>query len=160
MAETGTQTSTTVIAPVVKRKHWQWRSTELYHQLVKEEEEEGSDQEASPLARKHKEKAIEVIQEAETTPSLTLTKLQNVQKNYSFQPGKHIAAWLLKCWDAEGDSQELRAEKPSSWDPLLGNQQRNQKTVDNLQPLEVVPVECEVSSQGCSCQLLRQLNPC
>ena len=55
--------------PVVKKKHWLWRSTGLYHQLVKEEEEEGSDQEASPLARKRKEEMIEVIQEAETTPS-------------------------------------------------------------------------------------------
>lgn len=69
MVDTGTQTSTTVIAPIVK-KHWQWRSTGLYHQLVREEEEEASDQEASPLARKCKEEVVEVIQEAETTPSL------------------------------------------------------------------------------------------
>lgn len=58
--QTGTQTPVTVITPVAKKKHWKWRSTGLYHQLIREEEEEGSDQEASLLAREGEEEVIEV----------------------------------------------------------------------------------------------------
>ncbi|KAK4810847.1 hypothetical protein QYF61_008819 [Mycteria americana] len=50
--EIGTQTTTTVIAPVVKKKQWTRRS--MGHQLVREEEE-GSDQEAGPSAKKLEE---------------------------------------------------------------------------------------------------------
>lgn len=50
-AETGTQTLTTVIAPVVKKKQWTWRLMSPYHQLVRDAEDEESDQEASPSAK-------------------------------------------------------------------------------------------------------------
>lgn len=46
-----------------------------YHRLVQEEEEGGSDQEASPSARKHKEEVREITPEEETSWSLTLGKL-------------------------------------------------------------------------------------
>ncbi|KAK4810794.1 hypothetical protein QYF61_008766 [Mycteria americana] len=76
MVEIGTQTTTTVIAPVVKKKQWTRRSTGPYHQLVREEEEEeGSDQEAGPSAKKWEEGVREFRQEVETTKSLTSSEL-------------------------------------------------------------------------------------
>ncbi|GAB0210089.1 hypothetical protein GRJ2_003474700 [Grus japonensis] len=91
VAEIGTQTiTTTVIAPVVKKKQWTRRSTGPYHQLVREEEEEEErfDQEAGPSAKKWEEGVREIRQEAETTWSLTSSKLRDIQKDYSCQPGK------------------------------------------------------------------------
>ncbi|GAB0206700.1 hypothetical protein GRJ2_003135600 [Grus japonensis] len=90
VAEIGTQTTTTVIAPVVKKKQWTRRSTGPYHQLVREEEEEEErfDQEAGPSAKKQEEGVREIRQEAETTWSLTSSKLRDIQKDYSCQPGK------------------------------------------------------------------------
>ncbi|GAB0210142.1 hypothetical protein GRJ2_003480000 [Grus japonensis] len=91
LVEIGTQTTTaTVIAPVVKKKQWTRRSTGPYHQLVREaeEEEERFDQEAGPSAKKWEEGVREIRQEAETTQSLTSSELQDMQKDYSRQPGK------------------------------------------------------------------------
>ncbi|KAK4810584.1 hypothetical protein QYF61_007321 [Mycteria americana] len=77
MVEIGTQTTTTtVIAPVVKKKQWTRWSTGPYHRLVREEEEEeGFDQEASPSAKKLDEGVREFRQEAETIQSLTSSEL-------------------------------------------------------------------------------------
>ncbi|GAB0207263.1 hypothetical protein GRJ2_003191900 [Grus japonensis] len=91
IGEIGTQTTTTtVIAPVVKKKQWTRRSTGPYHQLVREEEEEEErfDQEAGPSAKKWEEGLREIRQEAETTWSLTSSKLRDMWKDYSCQPGK------------------------------------------------------------------------
>ncbi|GAB0207342.1 hypothetical protein GRJ2_003199800 [Grus japonensis] len=78
LVEIGTQTiTTTVIAPVVKKKQWTRRSTGPYHRLVREEEEEEErfDQEAGPSAKKREEGVREIRQEAETTWSLTSSEL-------------------------------------------------------------------------------------
>ncbi|KAK4810863.1 hypothetical protein QYF61_008835 [Mycteria americana] len=56
VVEIETQTTTTVIAPAVKKKQWTRRSTGPYHRLVREEEEEeGFDQEAGPFTKKLEE---------------------------------------------------------------------------------------------------------
>lgn len=96
--DTGTQTPTTVITPVVKKKQLTWRLRGPYHQLIREKEKEESDQEASPSAKKWEEEVREMTQEEETTQSLTLKELQDMQKDYSCQTGEQIAAWLLQCW--------------------------------------------------------------
>ncbi|KAK4810038.1 LOW QUALITY PROTEIN: hypothetical protein QYF61_005101 [Mycteria americana] len=60
-----------------------------------EEEEEGFDQEAGPSAKKLEEGVRELRefgQEVETTQSLTSSELQDMQKDYSCQPGKWTTA--------------------------------------------------------------------
>ncbi|GAB0206427.1 hypothetical protein GRJ2_003108300 [Grus japonensis] len=124
VAEIGTQTiTTTVIAPVVKKKQWTRRSTGPYHQLVREEEEEEErfDQEASPSAKKWEEGVREIRQEAETTRSLTSSELRDMRKDYSRQPGERIAAWLLRCWDNGADSQQLEGREAQQLGSLARN---------------------------------------
>ncbi|GAB0202585.1 hypothetical protein GRJ2_002724100 [Grus japonensis] len=124
VAEIGTQTiTTTVIAPVVKKKQWTRRSTGPYHRLVREEEEEEErfDQEAGPSAKKWEEGVREIRQEAETTRSLTSSELRDMRKDYSRQPGERIAAWLLRCWDNGADSQQLEGREAQQLGSLARN---------------------------------------
>ncbi|GAB0207108.1 hypothetical protein GRJ2_003176400 [Grus japonensis] len=125
VAEIGTQTiTTTVIAPVVKKKQWTRRSTGPYHRLVREEEEEEErfDQEAGPSAKKWEEGVREIRQEAETTRSLTSSELRDMRKDYSRQPGERIAAWLLRCWANGADSQQLEGREAQQLGSLARNQ--------------------------------------
>ncbi|XP_054671609.1 uncharacterized protein LOC129202590 [Grus americana] len=124
VAEIGTQTmTTTVIAPVVKKKQWTRRSTGPYHRLVREEEEEEErfEQEAGPSAKKWEEGVREIRQEAETTRSLTSSELRDMRKDYSRQPGERIAAWLLRCWDNGADSQQLEGREAQQLGSLARN---------------------------------------
>ncbi|XP_010568992.1 PREDICTED: uncharacterized protein LOC104833793 [Haliaeetus leucocephalus] len=123
MLEIGTQTTTTtVIAPIVKRKQWTRRSTGPYHRLVREEEEEERlDLEAGPSIKKLEEGVRELKQEAETTRSLTSSELRDLRKDYSRQPGERIAAWLLRCWDNGADSQQLEGKEAQQLGSLARN---------------------------------------
>lgn len=109
--DTGTQTPTTVITPVVKKKQLTWRLTGVYHQLIREKEKEEPDQEASPSAKKWEEEVREMTQEEETTQSLTLKELHDMQKDYSCQPGKQTSAWLLQCRYSGTKSQKLECKE-------------------------------------------------
>ncbi|KAK4807214.1 hypothetical protein QYF61_024334 [Mycteria americana] len=74
---------------------WSTPSPSFFTDLVREEEEEeGSDQEASPSAKKQEDEVREIRQEAETTQSLTSNELQDMQKDYSCQP-----VWPVKKTD-------------------------------------------------------------
>lgn len=53
----------------MKKTQWTWKSVGLYHQLLREEGEEGFDQEAGPSEKKMQEGVREFRQEAETTQS-------------------------------------------------------------------------------------------
>ncbi|GAB0208835.1 hypothetical protein GRJ2_003349200 [Grus japonensis] len=106
VAEIGTQTiTTTVIAPVVKKKQWTRRSTGPYHRLVREEEEEEErfDQEAGPSAKKWEEGVREIRQEAETTRSLTSSELRDMRKDYSRQPDSNYLDKAAKIEVAQVD---------------------------------------------------------
>lgn len=73
--ETGTQTPSTVITPVMKKKSWTWKLMVPYHQLVREEEEEEVEecsQKATPLAKKWEE-VTETTQEKKTSLFLERT---------------------------------------------------------------------------------------
>ena len=45
------------------------------------------------------------------TRSLSLGELRDMRKNYSCHPGKHIATWLLRCWDNGASSLEGKEAK-------------------------------------------------
>jgi len=63
------------------------------------------------------------LREIETeiiTRSLSLSKLQDMRKDFSCHPGEHIATWLLRCWDNGASSLELEGKEVSSWDPWPG----------------------------------------
>ena len=54
------------------------------------------------------------LQETETgiiTRSLSLSELQDMRKDFSRHPGKHIVTWLLRCWDNGASSLELEGRK-------------------------------------------------
>jgi len=53
-------------------------------------------------------------QEIETeiiTRSLSLSELQDMQKDFSRHPGEHIVTWLLRCWDNGANSLELEGKE-------------------------------------------------
>jgi len=113
-----------------------------YPQLVREEEEkERFDQEAGPSTRELEEGVRELRQEEEITLSLTSAELQDMQKDYSCQPGERIAAWLLPCWDKGADSQQLEGKEAQQ----LGFLARNWE------------IERGLGKEAAICSLWRQL---
>jgi len=54
------------------------------------------------------------LQEIETeiiTQSLSLSELQDMQKDFNRHPGEHIVTWLLQCWDNGASSLELEGKE-------------------------------------------------
>ena len=47
------------------------------------------------------EEEEEPVQETETTRSLSLSELWDMQKDFFRPSGEHIVTWLLRCWDNE-----------------------------------------------------------
>lgn len=65
---------------------------------------------AEPSQREEEEET-EIINESETTRSLSLSELRDVQRDFSHHPGEHILTWLLRCWDSGASSQELEGKE-------------------------------------------------
>ncbi|KAK4811170.1 hypothetical protein QYF61_019801 [Mycteria americana] len=100
----------------VKKKQWKQKST----WLVREEaappkrEQEGESEEAACSAaeqpQEQEREETEIINESETTQSLSLSELQDMRKDYSHHPGEQAITLLLQCWDTGTNSQELEVE--------------------------------------------------
>ncbi|PKU44868.1 ubiquitin carboxyl-terminal hydrolase 4 [Limosa lapponica baueri] len=83
------------------------------------------------------EEGREVTQEDETTLFLTLKDLQDMQKDYSCQPGEQIAAWLLQCWDSGANSQKLECKEAQQlgtcpWDQGIDREIRKETIICSL----------------------------
>ncbi|GAB0186329.1 hypothetical protein GRJ2_001098200 [Grus japonensis] len=63
------------------------------------------DDEPGP-SREQEEPEPEVI-----TPSLSLSELRDMRKDFSRLPGEHIITWLLHCWDNGASSLELEGRE-------------------------------------------------
>ncbi|KAK4825387.1 hypothetical protein QYF61_027153, partial [Mycteria americana] len=86
------------VTPVDKEKCWKQKSA----RLVRE------DQKAGPSRGEEEE---ELVNETETTRSLSLSELRDMQKDFSHCPGEHIVAWLFGCWDNGASSLELESRE-------------------------------------------------
>ncbi|KAK4810677.1 hypothetical protein QYF61_007477 [Mycteria americana] len=86
------------VAPIHKKKSWKRKSARL------EREDEG----AGPSQGEEEE---ELVNETETTRSLSLSELRDMRKDFSRGPGEHIVTWLLRCWDSGASSLELEGKE-------------------------------------------------
>jgi len=55
------------------------------------------------------------------TPSLSLSELRDMQKDFSRHPGEHIVTWLLRCWDNGVSSLELEGKEVKQLGSLAGD---------------------------------------
>ncbi|KAK4811163.1 hypothetical protein QYF61_019794 [Mycteria americana] len=99
-AEPGNQPVPVSVTPIHKKKSWKRKSAHL----EREDEKAGSSQ-------GEEEEEEEVVNETETTRSLSLSELRDMQKIFSCCPGKHIVTWLLRCWDNRASSLELEGRE-------------------------------------------------
>ncbi|XP_072715702.1 uncharacterized protein [Ciconia boyciana] len=60
----------------------------------------------------------------ETTRSLSLSELRDMQKDFSHRLGEHIVTWLLRCWDSGASSLELEGKEAKQ----LGSLSREEGT--------------------------------
>jgi len=58
------------------------------------------------MSQGHRRRQTEII-----TRSLSLSELRDMRKDFSCHPGKHIATWLLRCWDNGARSLELEGKE-------------------------------------------------
>ena len=102
------------VVPTVKSKQWKWRSARLVREEAfpkKEGEGEKAGTSKAESSQKQQEEEMEIIKESETTRSLSLSELREIQKDYGQRPGEHILTWLLQCWDAGANSQQLEGNE-------------------------------------------------
>ncbi|KAK4806478.1 LOW QUALITY PROTEIN: hypothetical protein QYF61_013971 [Mycteria americana] len=93
--QTENQPVSVSVAPIHKKKSWKRKSARL------EREDEG----AGPSQREEEEDE-ELVNETETTRSLSLSELRDIRR-----PGEHIVTWLLRCWDSRANSLELEGKE-------------------------------------------------
>ena len=90
------------VTAVHEKKCWKRKSSHLGKEetlpLLREEVDEADYSKAGPSREQEGEEA-ELINEAVTAQSLSLSELRDKQKDFSRRPGKHIVTWLLRCWD-------------------------------------------------------------
>ncbi|KAK4806253.1 hypothetical protein QYF61_013397 [Mycteria americana] len=94
----GNQPVSVSVAPLHKKKSWKRKSARL------EREDEG----AGPSQGEEEE---ELVNETETTRSLSLSELRDMRKYFSRRPGEHVVTWLLRCWDSRASSLELEGKE-------------------------------------------------
>ncbi|KAK4806240.1 hypothetical protein QYF61_013384 [Mycteria americana] len=97
-AEPGNEPMPVSVAPIHKKKSWRRKSARL------EREDEG----AGPSQGGEEE---ELVNETETTRSLSLSELRDMQKDFRRHPGEHVVTWLLRCWDSGASSLELEGKE-------------------------------------------------
>ncbi|KAK4807088.1 hypothetical protein QYF61_018429 [Mycteria americana] len=98
--QTENQPVSVSVAPIHKKKSWKQKSVRL------EREDEG----AGP-SQGEEEEDEELVNETETTRSLSLSELRDMRKDFSRRPGEHIVTWLLRCWDSGANSLELEGKE-------------------------------------------------
>ncbi|KAK4807067.1 hypothetical protein QYF61_018408 [Mycteria americana] len=98
--QTGNEPLSVSVAPIHKKKSWKRKSARL------EREDEG----AEP-SQGEEEEEEELVNETETTRSLSLSELRDMRKDFSRHPGEHIVTWLLRCWDSGANSLELEGKE-------------------------------------------------
>ncbi|KAK4819197.1 hypothetical protein QYF61_026813 [Mycteria americana] len=98
--QTENQPVSVSVAPIHKTKSWKQKSARL----------EREDERAGP-SQGEEEEEEELINETETTRSLSLSELRDMQKDFSRRPGEHIVTWLLRCWDSGAGSPELEGKE-------------------------------------------------
>ncbi|KAK4807112.1 hypothetical protein QYF61_018453 [Mycteria americana] len=96
--QTENQPMSVSVAPIHKKKSWKRKSARL--------EREGK--RAGPSQGEEEE---ELVNETETTRSLSLSELRDMRKDFSRRPGEHIVTWLLRCWDSGANSLELEGKE-------------------------------------------------
>ncbi|KAK4810845.1 hypothetical protein QYF61_008817 [Mycteria americana] len=96
--QTGYQPVSVSVAPIHKKKSWKRKSAHL----------EREDERAGPSQGEEEE---ELVNETETTRSLSLSELRDMRKDFSRRPGEHIVTWLLRCWDSGASSLELEGKE-------------------------------------------------
>ena len=102
------------VAPVVKTKQWKRRSGRLVREEAPptdEGEEEKASSSKAALSWQHHKGETEIIDESETTRSLSLSELRELRKDFSRHPGEHILTWLLRCWDSGANTQQLEGNE-------------------------------------------------
>ncbi|KAK4811020.1 hypothetical protein QYF61_015724 [Mycteria americana] len=82
--QTENQPVSVSVTPIHKKKSCKRKSARL------EREDEG----AGPSQREEEEDE-ELVNETETTRSLSLSELQDMRKDFSRRPGEHVVTWLL-----------------------------------------------------------------
>ncbi|KAK4806940.1 hypothetical protein QYF61_027307 [Mycteria americana] len=105
--DTMAKPDTLSVAPISKKKQWKQKPTclvrdeEASPKREQEKESEEADCSAAEQSQEQEEEETEIINETETTQSLHLSELRDMQKYFSRQPGKLI----LSC------SQELEGKE-------------------------------------------------
>ncbi|KAK4810684.1 hypothetical protein QYF61_007484 [Mycteria americana] len=98
VVQPGNQPVSVSVAPIHKKKSWKRKSACL--------EREG--ERAGPSQGEEEE---ELVDEMETTQSLSLSELEDMRKDFSRRPGEHVVTWLLRCWDSGASSLELEGKE-------------------------------------------------
>ncbi|KAK4811230.1 hypothetical protein QYF61_022127 [Mycteria americana] len=98
--QTENQPVSVSVAPIHKKKSWKQKSACL----------EREDERAGP-SQGEEEEDEELVNETETTRSLSLSELRDMRKDFSRRPGEHIVTWLLRCWDSGASSLELEGKE-------------------------------------------------
>ncbi|KAK4807210.1 hypothetical protein QYF61_024330 [Mycteria americana] len=88
------------VTPIHKKKSWKRKSACLERQ----------DERVGP-SQGEEEEEEELVNEMETTQSLSLSELRDMQKDFSHRPGEQIVTWLLRCWDSGASSLELEGKE-------------------------------------------------
>ncbi|KAK4831758.1 hypothetical protein QYF61_018956 [Mycteria americana] len=96
--EPGDQPVSVSVVPIHKKKSWKRKSGHL----------EREDERAGPSQG---EEEKEVAGEMETTRSLPLSELRDMQKDFSHCPGEQVVTWLLQRWDNGTSSLELESRE-------------------------------------------------
>ncbi|KAK4806187.1 hypothetical protein QYF61_001110 [Mycteria americana] len=96
--QSGNQPVSVSVSLIHKKKTWKRKSA----RLEREDERAGTSQ---------GEEEEELVNETETTRSLSLSELQDTLKDFSHHPGEHVVTWLLRCWDSGASSLELEGKE-------------------------------------------------
>ncbi|KAK4813534.1 hypothetical protein QYF61_009577 [Mycteria americana] len=100
VVEPGNQPVPVSVAPRHKKKSWRRKSARL----------EREDERAGP-SQGEEEEEEELVNETETTRSLSLSELRDTRKDFSRCPGEHVVTWLLRRWDNGASSLELEGQE-------------------------------------------------
>ncbi|KAK4811025.1 hypothetical protein QYF61_015729, partial [Mycteria americana] len=80
------------------KKSWKQKSAYLEREYKRAGPSQGGEEE-------------ELVDETETTRSLSLSELRDMRKDFSCRPGEHVVTWLLQCWDSGASSLELEGKE-------------------------------------------------
>ncbi|KAM4640221.1 uncharacterized protein AAGF69_016837 [Amazona ochrocephala] len=92
-----------LVAPVRKGK------SKTKTRKMKEQDEEAMAMRLLPGTASDQESSSHESEEEVTSRPQTSTKLQNMRKDFTHQPGEHIITWLLQCWESGANGHELEA---------------------------------------------------